>query len=79
MANIRVGGRRQEELGKREYGIFAVAAMILVFTFSYIIITSSSPPPDLHHLHSADSDFVPLRLLSNAAQRGACNSILRFN
>lgn len=63
MANIRVGGRRQE------YGIIGVAAaIIIVFTFSYII-TFSSSPPDLH-LH-ADSDFVPLLLLSNAAQRGA--------
>ena len=72
MANIRVGGRRQE-LGKREYGILGVgAAIFLVFTFSYII-TSSSPPPDLHL--PAHSDFVPLTLLSNAAQRGACNFI----
>nr|GEU71273.1 pectin acetylesterase 5-like [Tanacetum cinerariifolium] len=58
MANSR-GGWRQPEYA---IAVAAAFAIILVFTFS------SSSPPDLHF---SDSDFVPLLLLTNAAQRGA--------
>ncbi|GJX11492.1 pectin acetylesterase 5-like protein [Tanacetum coccineum] len=64
MANSR-GGWRQ-----REYAIAVAAAFAIILFFTFSSFISSSSPPDLH-LHLLHSDFVPLLLLTNAAQRGA--------
>lgn len=64
-----------QKCGKRELAIAAAGLSILLLAFSFINSSSSDHFSD--HFSGAGetitTDFVPLVLLSNAVQRGACN------
>ncbi|KAK9069302.1 hypothetical protein SSX86_013418 [Deinandra increscens subsp. villosa] len=57
--------------GKREWAIAVAGFAIVILAFSFIISSDTDSSSVDHFSGAAPTDFIPLVLLSNAAQRGA--------